>query len=51
MRCHPQCQELYFPDQPMYNHYEGASQVEGTWLGQPMKGYCYTELIGKWEQK
>ena len=51
VRCHPQCQELYFPGQPMYNHYEGASQVEGMWLGQPMKGYCYTELIGNWEQK
>ena len=34
-----------------YNHYEGASRVEGTYQGKKIKGYCYVELIGDWSKK
>lgn len=44
-------QELYFPENDLYNHYEGASTVEGTYQGQKMNGYCYVELIGDWSAK
>ena len=44
-------QELFFPENALYNHYEGASTVEGTYQGQPIKGYCYVELIGDWSKK
>lgn len=44
-------QELFFPENPLYNHYEGASTVEGTYQGEPIKGYCYVELIGDWSRK
>jgi hypothetical protein len=32
-------QELYFPENDLYNHYEGASTVEGTYQGEAIKGY------------
>ena len=41
-------QELYFRNLPMLNHYEGASAVSGTYQGEPVKGYCYVELLGQW---
>lgn len=44
-------QELYFPENDLYNHYEGASTVNGTYQGEDMKGYCYVELIGDWSKK
>ena len=44
-------QELYFPENPLYNHYEGASAVSGTYQGRNVKGYCYTDLIDDWSKK
>lgn len=44
-------QELIFPENDLYNHYEGASTVEGTYQGEKMNGYCYVELIGDWSKK
>ena len=43
-------QELFFPENALYNHYEGASTVEGIYQGKPIKGYCYVELIGDWSK-
>lgn len=50
VRCAVEDQELYFPEKALYNHYEGASTVEGTYEGSPACGYCYTELIGDWSK-
>ena len=50
VRCSVDDQELYFPEKALYNHYEGASTVEGTYQGKPIKGYCYVELIGDWSK-
>lgn len=44
-------QELYFSEIALFNHYEGASTVEGIYQGQPMKGYCYVEMIGDGSKK
>ena len=44
-------QELFFPENALYNHYEGASTVEGMYQGESIKGYCYVELIGDWSKK
>lgn len=50
VKCVVDDQELYFPENAIYNHYEGASSVEGIYQNQPVKGYCYTELIGDWSK-
>lgn len=42
---------MFLPENALYNHYEGASTVEGTYQGKPIKGYCYVELIGDWSRK
>lgn len=44
-------QELVFDEDPLYNHYEGASEVSGSYEGKPMNGYCYVELIGDWSKR
>lgn len=51
VRCAVEDQELYFPENAMYNHYEGASTVEGVYHGKETKGYCYVELIGDWSKQ
>ncbi len=50
VRCVVDDQELYFPENAIYNHYEGASTVEGIYNGKKTTGYCYTELIGDWSK-
>lgn len=50
VKCVVDDQELYFLENALYNHYEGASSVEGIYQNQPVKGYCYTELIGDWSK-
>lgn len=50
VQCVVNDQELYFPENALYNHYEGASSVQGIYQGEPIKGYCYTELIGDWSK-
>lgn len=50
VKCVVDDQELYFPENALYNHYEGASTVDGIYQGCPTKGYCYTELIGDWSK-
>lgn len=47
----PAGQELYFPNDPMMNHYEGASTVKGTYAGEAVTGFCYVELIGDWSKE
>lgn len=42
-------QELFFPERADLNHYEGAAQVKGTYLGKNTSGYTYVELVGNWE--
>lgn len=50
VQCVVEDQELYFPENALYNHYEGASTVQGIYQGAPITGYCYTELIGDWSR-
>lgn len=34
---------------PLFTKYESGSLVEGTYEGQPVTGYTYVELLGKWQ--
>jgi predicted secreted hydrolase len=34
---------------PLLNKYEGASEMTGTWRGEPAKGFGYVELVGIWK--
>lgn len=33
---------------PLLHKYEGASEMTGTWRGEPAKGFGYVELVGIW---
>lgn len=48
--CAPKEQELNFEGFPTLSHYEGASQVTGTYGGKAVTGYCYVETIGVWNE-
>ena len=48
--CEPNAQELNFADFPTLSHYEGASQVQGSYGGKKVTGYCYVENIGIWNE-
>lgn len=48
--CVPREQELNFEGFPTLSHYEGASQVTGTYEGKEVTGYCYVETIGVWNE-
>lgn len=49
--CAVKDQELFFPERADLNHYEGAASVKGTYLGKPVSGYTYVELVGDWGEK
>lgn len=51
VKCAVKDQELFFPERPDLNHYEGAASITGTYLGKETNGYCYVELVGDWDQK
>lgn len=34
---------------PLFTKYEAGSEIHGTYEGKPVSGYCYVELLGKWE--
>lgn len=34
---------------PLFTKYESGNKVTGTYEGKDVSGYCYVELLGKWE--
>ena len=45
----PSPREQEFVSQvPALNKYEGASTMNGSWRGKPVKGFGYVELVGVW---
>ncbi|OOM73668.1 hydroxyneurosporene synthase (CrtC) [Clostridium puniceum] len=44
----PREQEL-IAELEIFNKYEGASTVKGTYKGKETTGYCYVELVGSWK--